>query len=77
MSNSSIWPVDRTLSAGTSLGKTEPGGEGIERAFHIPESSSIIRFLVSYLGNTLVGVFPLWSDTAGVFYSPTRLGLFN
>ena len=36
MSNSSIWPIDRTLSGVTTLGQNEPGSNGNEEVLHIP-----------------------------------------
>ena len=43
MSNSSIWPIDRTLSSATTLSQSEPWSNGNEEVFHIPKSSSITR----------------------------------
>ena len=39
MSNSSIWPIDRTLSSALTPGQSEPGNNGNERVLHIPQSS--------------------------------------
>ena len=36
MWNSSIWPIDRTLSGATILGQSEPGSNGNEEVLHIP-----------------------------------------
>ena len=41
MSNSSIWPIDRTLSGATTLGPSGPGRDGNEGVLHILQSSSI------------------------------------
>ena len=41
MSNSSIWPIDKTLSGATTLGQSRPGSNGNERVLRIPQSSSI------------------------------------
>ena len=41
MSNSSIWPIDRTLSYAISPGQGKPGSDGNERVLGIPQSSSI------------------------------------
>ena len=38
---SSIWPIDRTLSGATTLGKSWPGSDGNEGILHIPQSSGI------------------------------------
>ena len=59
MSNSFIWPIDRALSGATTPSHSEPGSDGNEGAFHIPQSSSIIGAspsdcLKSYI-RTLVG----------------------
>ena len=41
MSNSSIWPIDRTLSGATTLGQSGPGSDDNEGVLHIPQNSSI------------------------------------
>ena len=41
MSNSSIWPIDKTLSDATTLGQSGPGSNGNERVLCIPQNSSI------------------------------------
>ena len=43
----SIWPIDRTLSGATTLGQGGPGSDDNEGVFHIPQSSSIIGVLPS------------------------------
>ena len=43
MSNSSMWPIDRTLSGAKTLGQSGPGGDGNEGVFDIPQSFSNIR----------------------------------
>ncbi len=43
MSNSSIWPIDRTLSGATTPGQSRPGSNGNEEVLFIPQSSSITR----------------------------------
>ena len=55
MPNSSIWPIDRTLSGVTTSGQSGTGSDGNEGVLHIPQSSSITEVsplvcLVSYLG---------------------------
>ena len=42
MSNSSIWPIDRTLSGATTPGQSGPESDGNEGVLRIPQSSSII-----------------------------------
>ena len=57
MPNSSIWPIDRTLSGATTLGQDGPGSDGNEEILCIIQRSSITgasRFdgLVSYPGHS-------------------------
>ena len=78
MSNSPIWPIQTTLSDVTTPGQGGPGSDGKEEVLRIFQSSSITWILqsdclVTYLEYSLwMGVLPLSSDTAGVFYSPSR-----
>ena len=63
MSNSSIWPIDRTLSGATTLDQSGPGSDGNEGVLCIPQSSSIAEAsssycLMSYTGHSLVGSYP-------------------
>ena len=37
MSNSSVWPIDRTLSGATTPGKSEPGSNDNEGVLYIPQ----------------------------------------
>ena len=58
MSNSSIWPIDKTLSGATIPGQSRPGSDDNKRVLHIPQSSSITwasssDCLMSYLGHSL------------------------
>ena len=58
MSNSSIWPIDRTLSGATTPGQSGPGSDGNEGVLRISQSSSIAGTspsdcLVSYPGHSL------------------------
>ena len=39
MSNSSIWPIDKTLSGATTSGQSRPGSNSREGVLHIPQSS--------------------------------------
>ena len=41
MSNTSIWPINRTLSGTTIPGQSEPGSDGNKGVLHIPQSYSI------------------------------------
>ena len=60
MSNSSIQPLDRTLSGATTPSQNGSGNDDNEGVFRIPESSNITEaspsFLVSYPGHSLGGV---------------------
>ena len=79
MSNSSIWPIDRTLSGATNPDQSGPGSDGNKGVIHIPQNSIITEAspsdcLVSYPEHSLGrGVLPLCSDAVGVFYNPSRL----
>ena len=58
MLNSSIRPIDRTLSGATRLSQSQPKSDGNEGVLHIPQSSSITGALPSdcfksYLGHSL------------------------
>ena len=58
MSNSSIWPIDRTLSCAATPDQSGPGSNGNEEKFHIPQGCSITGvspsyFLVTYPGHSL------------------------
>ena len=62
MSNSSIWPIDRTLSSATTPGQSRPGSNGNERVLHIPQSITGALpsdCLVSYPGHLLAGALLL------------------
>ena len=57
MSNSSIWPIDRTLSSATTPSLSGPGSFGNEGVLHIPQISDISTAspsdcLVSYTQDT-------------------------
>ena len=41
MSNTSNWPIDRTLSGATTPGQSAPGDDGNKGALYILQSSSI------------------------------------
>ena len=58
MLNSSIWPIDRTLSGATTPGQIEAGSDSKEGVVSIPQSSRINGAspsdgLMSYLGHSL------------------------
>ena len=63
MSNSSIWPVHRTLSGVKTPGKSRPGSDDNERVLHIPQNSCISgasspNCLVSCTGHSLRESYP-------------------
>ena len=58
MLHTSIWPIDRNLSGGTTLGQSGPGSDDNEGVLHIPQSSNITTAspsdcLMSYTGHSL------------------------
>ena len=74
-SNSSIWPIDRTILGATTPGQSGAGSNGNEGVLCILWSSSIARTtpsdcLVSYSGYSL----SLSREAVGVFCSPRWLG---
>ena len=64
MSNSSIWPIDRTQSGATTPGQIGPGSNGYEGVPHNPQSrnitgASLSDCLVSYPRHSFVGSYSL------------------
>ena len=62
MSNSSSWPIDRTLSGATTPGQSGPRSNGNEGVLHIPQSFSItgaspLDCLMSYIQDTREGSY--------------------
>ena len=83
MPNSSIRPIDKTLSGATTPGQSESGSNGNEGVLCIPQSSSITEdspsdCLMSYRGHSLAGG-PAFRcrDAVDVFYGPSQLGLLT
>ena len=79
MQFTSIWPVDRTLSAATIQGQSGPGSDSNEGLLGIPQCTSNAgtspsNCLVSYPAHSLSGVLSLCREVVSVFYSPSRLG---
>ena len=75
LSNSSIWPIDKTISGATSPVQSGPGSNGYEGVLHISQSfrteASPSDCFVSYPGHSRGGgILPLCRDAVGVFYSP-------
>ena len=73
MSNSSICPLDRTVSGATTLDQSEPRINGNEEVLSLPQSSSITLFRVIY--RTFVGGIQqrccrclLQSQPRGIFF---------
>ena len=76
MSNSSIWPMDRTLSGATTPGPSGPGSDDREPLLCIPQRSSISEAspsdcLMSYLRCSLGG---LSIDAVSIFCCPSPRG---
>ena len=68
MSNSSIWPIDMTLSGVITPGQSRFGSNGNEGALCVPQSSSIteaspLDYLVLHLGQSLWGSYPSAEET--------------
>ena len=62
MSNSSVWPIDRTLSGATTPGQSGPGSNGNEEILRILQNcvteTSPSDCLVPYPGHSLVESYP-------------------
>ena len=77
MSNTSIWPIDRTLSGYSTPGQSGPGSNRNEGVTHIPQSS-ITGALPSDCWTLASGwVFALSRNAVGVFYSSNQLGHYD
>ena len=74
MPNSSIWPIDGTLSSATTQSQSKPGSNDNEEVFHITQSSSITGASPSDCLVLYSKILPLCFDAVGVFYSPIQLG---
>ena len=75
MSNSTIWPIDRTISGATTPCQSGPGSNVNDGVYYIPQSSSITEAWPSdCLVSFVEGVQLLCGDAVGVFYSPRWLG---
>ena len=75
MANSSIWPIDQTLSGATTSGQSGPGSDSNEGVFRIPQSSNITgaspsNCLTSYPGH-LFGEFYLPAEVQSVYFTAT------
>ena len=43
MSNSSIWPIDKTLSGATTPGQSGPGSNGSDGVLRIPKALALLE----------------------------------
>ena len=81
MSNSYIWPIDRTLSGTTTPGQSGPESNSKEKVLHIPQSSRAgalsSDYLMSYQDIRWGGVLHLYRDIVGVLFSSYWLGSKN
>ena len=73
MLNSSIWPIDRTLSGATTPGQSGSSSDGSEEVLYFPQISKAgvipSECFVSYPGDSLgERVLPLCKGAIGVFY---------
>ena len=81
--NSSIWPIDRTLSGATTASQSRPGSNGNEGVLCFPQSSSITETLpshcfVSYSRRSLLGGgLCFCRDAVDIFYSSSSLGSYK
>ena len=48
MSNTFIWPLDKTLSVDTTPGQSGPGSDGSDGVFRIPQSSRLFSVISGY-----------------------------
>ena len=78
MSNSSIWPIDKTQSDATTPSQSGPGSNSIEGILHIPLTSKTGGFAIRLFDvktrTFFAGVSTLGRDAVGVFNSPGWLG---
>ena len=45
MSNSSIWPIDRSLGGATTPNKNGPGSNGNERVLRTPHKAQVLQIV--------------------------------
>ena len=72
MSNSSIWPIDRTLSGAIILGQSRLGIDGREQELRIPQNFSITGAspsdcFVLYPGHSLARKSYLFAEMQSVY----------
>ena len=75
----SIWPIDKTLSGGTTLAESEPGSNDNEEVFHISKAESTpLDCLMLYPVHSLQGPTYLQRSSLFVLQSqPTGLNLLG
>ena len=79
MSNSFIWPTDRSLLPATHQGQSHSWSDFNDGLLHISPSTSntgasLSDCLVSFPGHSLGEVLSLCEDAVGIFYISSRLG---
>ena len=80
MWNSSIWPINRTLSDATTPGQSGRANNGNKVVHSIPQSLNITGArpsycLVSYPEHFFTGILPLCRDAVSAFYNTSWLGI--
>ena len=81
MSNSFIWPIDRTLSDATIPGQSEPGSDGNQEVFCIHQSfcisgASLSDWLMSYAGHSFEKSYPSVEMQSVYSEAPTYWDLY-
>ena len=71
MQFSSIWLIERTLLGAPTLGQSGSESDGSEGVLHIPQSSNITDFLVSYQ-DTHWGGYPYAEKPSVYFTAPAN-----
>ena len=69
MPNSSIWPIDRTLSDTTSLGQSGLGSNRNGEVLHIPQSTKTNASQLDCLTSLVGGEFYPYDETQLVYSS--------
>ena len=72
MSNSSIWPIDRTISGAITPSQSGPGSNGNEGVLCIPQSSILLKPQNQIVLYHIQDTYP--SAERDVFCSPSQLG---
>ena len=82
MSNSSIWPIDRTLSGAITPGQSGPGSDGNKGVLRISQSTGVTGAspsdcLVTYPGHSLEESYPSAEMQSVYFTAPTDWATVN